>query len=149
MAQCIVDPSHLIRRAARQHPASGRIEDGTRALTLAECVDRAERLANAFDDLGVPEGAAVGGLSENRTQYVELDFGLLLDRRVRVALNARLHVDDFEYMPRDSDVELLIHSGDFAEAPAQLSGRLGIPTLDLDALDGHEAVARRQQPERP
>ena len=88
----------------------------------------------------------MGVLSENRTQYVELDFGLLLDRRVRVALNARLHVDDFEYMPRDSDVELLIHSGDFAEAPVQLSGRLGIPTLDLDAPDGHEAVLAASNP---
>ena len=88
----------------------------------------------------------MGVLSENRTQYVELDFGLLLGRRVRVALNARLHVDDFEYMLRDSDAELLIHSGDFAEAAAQLSGRLGIPTLDLDAPDGHDAVLAASNP---
>lgn len=146
VAHCSVDPAHLIRRAARQHPAAGRIEDGTRALTLAECVDRAERLANAFDGLGVPEGAAVAILSENRTQYVELDFGLLLGRRVRVALNARLHVDDFEFMLRDSGAELLIHSGDFADAATRLSGRLGIPALNLDAPDGYEAVLAASSP---
>ena len=43
---------------------------------------------------------------------------------------------------------LAIHSGDFAEAPAKLSGRLGIPTLDLDALDGHEAVLAASNPTR-
>src|SRR5271170_7391873 len=48
MAQCVVDPSHLVRRAVRHYREAGRIEDGIRALTLAECVDRAERLANAF-----------------------------------------------------------------------------------------------------
>lgn len=126
------DLAHFIRRAAIQFPNLTAIEDGRQTRSFAEALDRAERFANLLDRRGLAPGAAVALLLENRAEFVELDFGLLLGRRVRVALNARLHVDDFEYMLANADVALLVHSGQFAEAAAELRDRLGVETLDLD-----------------
>ena len=127
-----LDLSDLIRRAAIQFPRSGFVEDGTRRFCVAEVVDRAERLANFLDNTGLPIGARVAILSENRAELAEVDLGLLLARRVRVALNARLHADDFDHMIRDSGSTLLIHSGSFAEAASQLHAKSGVTTLNLD-----------------
>jgi len=138
------DLAHFIRRAATQFPRLTAVEDGRRSLSLAAVVDRAERFANWLDRRGVAPGAPVALLLENRAEFVELDFGLLLARRVRVALNARLHVDDFEYMLTNARAELLVHSGRFAGEAEELRERLGIETLDLDA--GYEDALAAADP---
>jgi acyl-CoA synthetase (AMP-forming)/AMP-acid ligase II len=61
-----------------------------------------------------------------------------------VALNARLHIDDFEYMLTDADVKLLLHSGAFAEVAEQLSQRTGVQTIDLD--DAYEQLLTESDP---
>jgi fatty-acyl-CoA synthase len=131
-----VDLAHLIRRAGRRFPRAGVIEDGRNSRHLRETIDRAERLANALDGLDVPPQAAVAVLAENRIEFAEIDFALLLARRVRVALNARLHVDDFEQMLADSQAVLLIHSSEHAEVAQQLAERVGLSLINLD--DGYE-----------
>lgn len=130
-----MDIPYLLRRAAREFPSNPAVDDGRFALALGELVARAERLANAFDALGVPEGASVGILSENRTEYVETDVAIALGRRVRVALNARLHVDDHRYVAADADLRALFHSKQHAQTASALGEELGIPTVSFDADD--------------
>ncbi len=139
-----MDVAWLIRRAAREHPGAVAVEDETRALTTAELTARAERVANALDALGVPPGASVGILMENRWEYVLVDAAIALGRRVRVAFNARLHLDDFAYMAEDSGVALLFHSSRHAEEAAALEERLGIRTVDVDT--GLPALEERGDP---
>jgi fatty-acyl-CoA synthase len=127
-----LDVGYLIRRAATAHPDVTAVEDHERALTMRELVDKAERLANAFDVMGVPDGASIGILLENRWEYVVVDAAIALSRRVRVALNVRLHLDDFRYTADDSDMKVLIHSAQFAAEAAALKDELGIEPLDVD-----------------
>src|ERR1700761_8896890 len=100
-----MDLPYLIRRARLQHSAQPAVRDRNGESTLGEVVDRAERFANSFDGLGVPEGAAVGVLSENRPEYPEVDLGIALGRRVRVALNSRLNLADFSYALGDCEAK--------------------------------------------
>jgi fatty-acyl-CoA synthase len=135
-----VDLAHLIRRASRQFPTAGAIEDGVRTAGLGATVDRAERLANALEDLDVPAGSPVAILSGNRVEYVEIDLALALGRWVRVALNARLHENDFAYSLEDSSTTVLLHSGDFGETALRLAERTGVITIDIDDPEGYEAL---------
>jgi fatty-acyl-CoA synthase len=127
-----MDLAYLIRRAARSYPDAPAVSDRRATGSLAAVVDRAERLANALDVLGVPPGAAVGVLSENRVEYPEVDLALALGRRVRVALNCRLHRDDFRFALQDSDARVLVHSGAYAEDAAALAAELDLVAIDLD-----------------
>jgi fatty-acyl-CoA synthase len=140
-----VDVAYLIRRAAREHPSAPAVDDGVCALTTRELVVRAERIANALDAMGVPPGASVGILLENRWEYVLVDAALALGRRVRVAFNARLHLDDFAYMASDAGIALLFHSSRYAEEAAALQEQLGILAVDVDA--SLDALERRGDPE--
>ncbi|HEY4280953.1 MAG TPA: AMP-binding protein [Conexibacter sp.] len=127
-----MDLAYLIRRAARSYPDAPAVSDRRGIATLAAVVDRAERMANALDMLGVPAGAAVGVLSENRVEYPEVDLALALGRRVRVALNCKLHRDDFRFALQDSGARALVHSGSFAEDAEALAAELGLVAIDLD-----------------
>ncbi|HEY1688270.1 MAG TPA: AMP-binding protein [Solirubrobacteraceae bacterium] len=133
-----MDLAYLIRRAARHFPASVAVEDRHGARTLGEVVDRGERLANALDELGIAEGAAVGVLSENRAEYPEVDIALALGRRVRVALNARLAREDFRYALADVSAAALIHSKAFEQDAEALARELGLVSICLDS-DGESA----------
>jgi fatty-acyl-CoA synthase len=127
-----MDLAYLIRRAARQFPNAPAVGDKRSTVPLAAVVERAERLANAFDVLGVPDDAAVGVLSENRIEYPEVDLGIALGRRVRVALNRRLAREDFRYALQDCGARVLIHSAAFADDAAALSAELGVLAINLD-----------------
>jgi len=135
-----MDLGYLIRRAARQFPDGLAIEARDGAATLGAVVDRAERLANAFDAIGVPAQAPVGVLSENRLEYPEVDLGLALARRVRVALNARLHREDFRYALADSGARALVHSAAFAEDAQAIAAELDLKAICLDRHGGAELV---------
>lgn len=130
-----MDLAYLTRRAARQYPDAPAIGDRSTTIRLAEAVAEAERLANALDAHGVPPGAPVGVLSENRVEYVQVDLGLALGRRVRVALNSRLHRDDFRFAMEDSEARAIVHSRDHAEDAAAIAEELGLVRIDLDGPD--------------
>lgn len=130
-----VDPASLLRWAAFCHGALPAVDDGRREVDFQLLLDRGERLANAFDALGIPESGTVGILSENRTEYIEADVGIALGRRVRVALNARLHLEDHRFVAEDSAMRVLIHSSQFAETAAALRAELGLRTVCFDGRE--------------
>ncbi|WP_267898002.1 AMP-binding protein [Spongiactinospora gelatinilytica] len=123
-----------MRRAARMYPDALAVDDGRTVRTHAQLIRRGECLANGLDRLGVPPGAAVGILSGNRTEYVEADVALALGRRVRVALNARLHLEDFRYMAADAGLAALFYSAEFAEHAAALAEESGVLPIAFDAV---------------
>jgi fatty-acyl-CoA synthase len=145
-----VDIAYLLRRAAREFPRSPAVDDGVRTLDLAALMARAERLANALDEFEVPEGACVGILCENRSEYIEADAAIALGRRVRVALNARLHLDDHRYMAADSGMQVLFHSAAHAASATALREELGLATISFDAGDDgspwYEDLIERSDP---
>ena len=119
-----VDLPHLVRRAALQHPSRIAISDGDLRIDMRTALAQAERLANAFDGLGLKPGSPIAILSENRWEYVIADLAIMLGRHIRVALNSRLAQADHEAVLADSGASVLIHSGAFAaEAEALGQGR--------------------------
>lgn len=128
-----MDLTHLIRRAALQFPSAPALSSATAGVrTTGETIDRAERLANALDALGLPAGCPVGILSENRVEYPEIDLGLALGRRVRVALNSRLSIEDFRFALDDCGARALVHSAAFAADAAALCEELDLTGITLD-----------------
>lgn len=130
-----VDLPFLIRRAAGCYGDEVAADDGAQAVTVRTAVARAERVANALDEIGVPAGACVGVLSENRSAYVEADLAIALARRVRVALNARLHLEDHRYVVADCGMSVLIHSARYAAEAEALRAEFGLRTVSLDDGD--------------
>jgi fatty-acyl-CoA synthase len=127
-----MDVAYLVRRAARTWPDAVGAEDGSGRRTLAAISERAERFANALDSFGVPPSAGVAILSTNRVEYVEVDVAIAFARRVRVALNMRLHLDDHRFVIGDAGVAVLIHSGEYEEEANALAEEFGILTISLD-----------------
>ncbi|MGH8967155.1 MAG: AMP-binding protein, partial [Actinomycetes bacterium] len=128
----VLDTAYLLRRAARMYAGSVAVDDGSTSWTTSQLLARGERLANALDDLGIPPGAGVGILSANRSEYIEADVAIALGRRVRVALNARLHLEDFRYAAEDAALRVLFHSAEFAEEAAALRDEFGLVAIAFD-----------------
>ncbi|GAA1033736.1 MULTISPECIES: AMP-binding protein [Amycolatopsis] len=128
----VLDTAYLLRRAGASYRGLTAVDDGRTARTFGELLDRAERLANALDALGIPDGASVGILSDNRTEFVETDCALALGRRVRVALNARLHLEDFRYVAEDAGLRALFFAPKFAEEAHALAEKFGIAVIPFE-----------------
>ncbi|NLU73412.1 long-chain fatty acid--CoA ligase [Streptomyces sp. HNM0575] len=130
-------------------PDSIAVDDGRISRTFRELLARGERLANALDVLGIPSAAAVGVLSHNRTAYVEADTAIALGRRVRVALNARLHLEDFRYVARDAGLRALFYSAEFEEQAMALREEFGLVAIAFDEPAGGGVSAERLVEETP
>jgi fatty-acyl-CoA synthase len=132
--------AYLLRRAARFYPESVAVEDGTRALTLGALLAWGERLANALDELGIEPGASVGVLSENRTECVLADVAIAVGGRVRVALNARLHLEDFRFVAANADLRAVIYSRSYGEAATALAAEFGLIPICMDSAEADHTL---------
>lgn len=144
-----VDLPFLIRRAAWCFGDRIAVADGRRALTTAAAVARAECVANALDGAGVPPRACIGILADNMTAYVEADLAIALARRVRVALNARLSLDEHRYVAADCHLRVLFYSEQFRAEAETLGQEFGIDLVLLDGADApmtFEGLAGRCSP---
>lgn len=75
--------------------------------------ERVNRLANALLSLGLQKGERVALLSLNRHQLVEGIYGCYKSGLVRVALNARLSIQELIYMLNDSEPSVVILGPEF------------------------------------
>lgn len=128
-----MDVAYMIRRAARWYPDAPAVEDNVRGMTMRELVALAERLANRIDAMGVPPNGTIGVLMENRWEYILVDLAIALARRTRVAMNARLALDDFRFMSADAEVSVLFHTSAFAEEAEALHDELGLIPVNVDS----------------
>ena len=103
-----MDLAYLLRRACTEYARRTAVSDGTRSLSFRELGDRSSRLANALTGLGLRRGDRVAVLLRNRLEFAEVDVALATGGFVRVALNARLGLEDFSYCVADSGARALI-----------------------------------------
>src|SRR5690349_23613389 len=80
----------LLRVQAMRTPDAPAVTEDDRTLSYAAFNVRVNRAANALRTLGVARGARVAILSENRTEYVELEFACAKIGAIACALNWRL-----------------------------------------------------------
>ena len=114
----------VIRRAVRRYSDQVAFEgpDGTR--TYAEFGDRISRLGTGLRNLGLAPGDRVLDLQTNRVTYAETDLALAAAGLVRVALNYRLHPNDWAYIAEDCGARALIYDVRFADQTESLRSGL-------------------------
>lgn len=114
----------LQKRAALgpQREALVELERGRR-FSYRELDQRANRIANAAQALGVSRGDRVAFLMMNGAEYIESYFGLAKIGAVTVPLNWRLTPDELEFIIGDSGSKLLLYDSEFDDAARELQKR--------------------------
>ena len=109
-----MDVGRLVARAARRYATRIAVEgpDGTR--TYAELGDRVSRLARGLRTLGLQAGDRVLDLQTNQVSYLETDLAISTAGLCRVALNYRLHPNDWQAIAADCGARTLIYDARFA-----------------------------------
>ena len=79
-----------------------------RRITFEEMQNRANRLANALESLGVGSGDRVAFLQVNCSEYIEAYFATAKLDAIFVPLNFRARVDELTYMINDAEPKVLL-----------------------------------------
>lgn len=110
---------YLIDRAVRQFRSrTAVIEPGRERVTFEQLNERANRLANGLQSLGLGKGDRVAVLLPNCRKYLEAYMALAKAGLVRVTLNIRLSPKEHAYILSDSGARAIIVAEDFTEAIA-------------------------------
>ncbi|NBE50028.1 class I adenylate-forming enzyme family protein [Streptomyces boluensis] len=120
-----MDVGSLVTRAARRFADRTAVDGPQGTLTFADLGDRVLRLANGLLALGLEPGDRVLDLQGNSNTYVETDLAIRAAGLVRVALNHRLHVADWERIAADSGARALLYDARWTEQTESL--RTGLP----------------------
>ncbi len=104
----------LLRAQAVRTPNAPAVTEGDRTLSYAAFNTRVNRLANALGALGIARGVRVAILSENRIEYVELEFACAKLGAIACALNWRLADPELEHCIRLVAPALAVVSPRFA-----------------------------------
>jgi len=93
--------------------------------TYTQLGDRVIRLSNALRGLGFGYGDRILDLQPNQNSMIEMDLACCLAGLVRVALNYRLHPDDWARIADDSGASGLVYDARYAEPSAPLRNGFG------------------------
>jgi len=94
------------------HPA---VIAGGRVLSYADLADRASRVAEALRQRGIGRGDRVGLLINNRAEWVEAFFGVMIAGAAVAAFSTWSTADELDWLIGDSGISLLIAVDRFAD----------------------------------
>jgi len=115
----------LLRQQARIRPDAIAVVDGRVRWTYGAFNRRVNRLANALAARGVGRGDRVAMLSENRAEYVEVEFACAKLGAIVAALNWRLAADELDYCVELTAPGIGVVSPRFAAALAKIDHGMG------------------------
>jgi acyl-CoA synthetase (AMP-forming)/AMP-acid ligase II len=113
-----------IRAHAEATPEKTALIDAEKILTYGELHARVNRLANAFQDLGIGPDDKVSTLFHNSGRMLEAVSALGKIGAVPVALNYRFKGDEIEYVVNQSDSQVLVFGQEFAPTLRPIAERL-------------------------
>ncbi|MGH3716778.1 MAG: AMP-binding protein [Micromonosporaceae bacterium] len=119
-----MDLATLVDRACRRYADRVAVDGPEGTLSFAELGDRVTRLARGLRALGLRPGDRVLDLQANQNSFLETDLAIRCAGLVRVALNYRLHPDDWVRIAEDSGAVALIYDARFAEPATPLRDAL-------------------------
>ena len=124
-----MDVAALVARSATRFATRVAFEgpqgdDAFTSVTFAQLDERVNRLANALLGLGLSPGDRVLDLQPNQLSYVETDLACCAAGLIRVALNHRLHPDDWTRIADDAGATALIYDARYADAADPLRSGL-------------------------
>ncbi|MEW6265340.1 MAG: long-chain fatty acid--CoA ligase [Thermodesulfobacteriota bacterium] len=114
-------------RWARRYPNEPCLKYGDLTLTKAEFNARVNKLAHAFQEMGLRQGERVAVLLGNSNVFLEILFALSKLGGIMVPLNFRLAPPELEYILNDSEPVMLIYSPEFLATAEAL--RAKVPSL--------------------
>lgn len=122
-----------------------RVDDDTR--TYGQLVDRACRLANVLDGLGLVRGDRVAVLVEDRIESVDPYLACALGGHVAVTVNRRLADPEILTILTDCDARVLVHTEGLSETVERLGFQataltLGEGARPAGAIDGELELQR-------
>jgi acyl-CoA synthetase (AMP-forming)/AMP-acid ligase II len=135
-----------------------------RRLTYGQIEERANRLANHLDAIGVCPGDFVGCYLTNSSEYIETLLACFKLRAVPVNINYRYVADELRYLFNDAGLIAVVVHQQFAPRVAEIAAE--VPTLrhtlvvpdgsgievDLDGLPGgtaYDGALAGSTPDRP
>ncbi|MGH3658542.1 MAG: AMP-binding protein, partial [Micromonosporaceae bacterium] len=120
-----MDVGQLLTRSARRYASRTAVDGPQGRQTYAELGDRVTRLARGLLSLGLNPGDRVLDLQSNQNTYLETDLATAMAGLTRVALNYRLHPDDWARIADDSGASAIIYDARYAEPSEALRHGLG------------------------
>ena len=118
----------LLSRAARRWPdRPAWIQDET-VVSFREAEERVNRLANGLIRLGIRPGQKVGLLVNNCYQGLETILAPMKAGMAVVPMNARLHVNEIQYLLNTTDCSGLVYGRDFKNGIGEI--RASLPKLE-------------------
>lgn len=106
----------LLRRAAQVNPEGLATVYKDRRRTWTETLDRVQRLAGAFQALGVKPGDRIALLSLNSDRFIEYFFASVWSGGAMMPMNIRWAPPECAYALNDAGAEILIVDDAFAAA---------------------------------
>ena len=128
-----MDVATLVHRATRRFAKRTAVAGPRGLQTFAELGDRVTRLARGLRALGLQVGDRVLDLQTNDHTYLETDLAIRSAGLVRVALNHRLHPDDWIRIAEDSGARALVYDARFVDQAQALVDGIDIVVVIGDA----------------
>ena len=117
-----------------------RLPEAPRIFSHGEIDGMARGVARRLTAMGLPPGANVAILSQNRAEYVAAYFGIMRAGFVAVPVNTKVAQDTLDYIMEDAGIRLA-----FVDAERRAMVRAGIPVISFDD-DGPEGFAAQCPP---
>jgi fatty-acyl-CoA synthase len=111
-------------RWASRYPEEPCLKYQDVVLTKKEFNRRVNRLAHAFQEMGLRKGERVAALMANSHVFLEILFALSKIGGIMVPLNFRLATPELEYILNDSEPVMLIYSPEFLQTAEALRGKV-------------------------
>jgi fatty-acyl-CoA synthase len=124
------------RRVAALQPDSPAIRQGDRVVTWGEFHRQASGLASYLVRHGLQPEAKVASFLHNCPEYLVGFYATLLARAVPVNTNYRYEIEELEYLFANSDTDVLIFHGTFADKVDAVRQELGTISQFIHVDDG-------------
>ena len=114
----------IIYRNALLYPDQMAFKCGGEQVTFSECNARTNRLIHALTDMGVKKGEVLGVYSWNCIEYTDVYAAAMKGGFVSSPYNARLKVDELDYLINYSEATTLFVGPEMVETVQALRPRL-------------------------
>jgi len=146
----------LIARNARKFPDKEAVIFGDTRLTYREFNGRINRLAHAFQGMGIGKGDKVAILMFNCNQYLEYYFALGKIGGVAVPLNFRLHPDEIVYIANHADAVAMVMGEQFIDTIKSIQKELplvkryiSVSAAPVEGMSHYETLIRQHPDDEP
>lgn len=116
--------AYMIERSARYYSEQTALIDEGKLCTFQQVDEMSNAFGRGLTELGVRKGSRVAILLPNCAPYVVIDFALIKGGFVRVPLNTRLSIFEWEYILADSGADTLVYDSKYSDHVKQLCDRV-------------------------